>query len=254
MNTMVTSFVLALMSFTRIPVPYQWFPFHHMDVNRSMMFFPLIGALIGSICWVAWYMLHAILPLEVLVLILLMIPIIVTGAYHEDGFADVCDSYGGYTKEKRLLIMKDSRIGAFAAIGIVLLLLTKFILLKNIQSQQIPVALFCALVLGRLCAMLPFKLYPYSGRDKRTATILNVHTRTLFIAFVSGISILVFVLGVPLAFFLFFITQGLIVLSAFYFNRLYGGLTGDVGGAMEQMGEVLTYFSFMVISHGTLSI
>src|SRR5260370_1036584 len=65
----------------------------------------------------------------------MVVSLLVTGAFHEDGFADVCDGFGGgWTKEKILLIMKDSRIGAFGAIGLIFIFGAKFVLLKELPG------------------------------------------------------------------------------------------------------------------------
>lgn len=248
-------FVLALVSFTRIPVRGSWLSSDQlsgMKPSKSMAFFPLIGALLGCICWIAWYLVKGFVPADALAFVLLVIPIILTGAYHEDGFADVFDSYGGYTRDQRLAIMKDSRVGAFGAIGITLLLLTKFILLKDTRVELMPEALIAALVLGRACAMIPFRIYPYIGQTSRNANLLAFGNATLFIALATSMGILYLFLGIKLTVLSFVVAQSVVLFSSMYFNRVFGGLTGDVGGALEQIGELSAYTFFMLLSYGSI--
>lgn len=250
---MLKHLVIAVMSFTRIPLPHKWINFQTVDASKSMMFFPFTGAIIGGVCWLLWYLLHPILPHDLLAVIFIAVPIIMTGAYHEDGFADMCDSYGGYTRERMLEIMKDSRIGAYAGIGITLILLSKFVLLKDIKIELLPLAIMSAMVAGRFCIMLPFRFYPYVGHTKGTGYMSAFNWWTWLAALTITLILLFLVNGFTLGLFILFITQGVVLLMGVYCKRRYGGVTGDIGGAMEQVGEVVVYLLFMLMSYGTLS-
>jgi adenosylcobinamide-GDP ribazoletransferase len=118
-------FFTALMFYTRIPCPKNID--HNPDyLNKASRYFPLVGWIVGTVAFGAYCLFDYLIGPEIGVLLSMIASILVTGAFHEDGFADVCDGFGGgWTKEKILTIMKDSAIGAYGAIGVVLLLLVK---------------------------------------------------------------------------------------------------------------------------------
>jgi adenosylcobinamide-GDP ribazoletransferase len=118
-------FFTALMFYTRIPCP-KWVDHDDDYINQATRYFPFIGWIVGVICFLFLYGASLLLPVPVAVVISMLAGVFITGAFHEDGFADVCDGFGGgWTKEKILLIMKDSRVGAYGVIGLVVLLLLK---------------------------------------------------------------------------------------------------------------------------------
>jgi len=129
-------FFTALMFYTRIPCP-AWVNHDEEFLNKATRYFPLIGWIVGGLAALTFYGSSFIFSKEVSILFSFAISVLITGAFHEDGFADVCDGFGGgWTKEKILDIMKDSRVGAYGAIGIVLLFLLKFALLLNSRALK----------------------------------------------------------------------------------------------------------------------
>ncbi len=128
------------MFYTRIPCPKNID--HNPDyLNKASRYFPLIGWIVGGISFLVYYLSAVLFTNEIAVILALIAGILTTGAFHEDGFADVCDGFGGgWTKEKILMIMKDSAIGAYGAIGVVLLFLLKFQsliqLINNVQNTE----------------------------------------------------------------------------------------------------------------------
>ena len=137
-------FFTCLMFYTRIPCPKNID--HNPDyLNKATRYFPFIGWIVGSISFLAFYIFAQFLSVEIAVIIAIIASILTTGAFHEDGFADVCDGFGGgWTKEKILEIMKDSRVGTYAVVGLILLLGLKFSLLNaltEIKQNQFPLSL-----------------------------------------------------------------------------------------------------------------
>jgi adenosylcobinamide-GDP ribazoletransferase len=188
--------------------------------------------------------------------------ILTTGAFHEDGFADVCDGFGGgWTKEKILIIMKDSAIGAYGAIGLVLLFLLKFLVLSeliskseicNLQSTICNLLLFVsAHAVSRLSAISIVFTHEYSREDalSKSKPIAQSYTwREVVGAFFFGL--------LPLLIVSFFQWQLLFVLIpifiarfflARYFQKWIGGYTGDCLGATQQVCEVIFYLSILAI-------
>ena len=106
MKKQVHIFFNALSFFTRIPSP-NWVDFSEENRQRSIIYFSLIGILVGLIGALIFYGALQILPLSIAILLSIVSTTYITGAFHEDGFADVCDGFGGgWTKEKILVIMK----------------------------------------------------------------------------------------------------------------------------------------------------
>src|SRR3979490_251642 len=122
MQRQIVLFLVATQFLTRLPTP-AWESFQPSWLTQSARYFPLVGVLVGAINVGTWWILGHWLPAAVTVGLMLAVSLLVTGAFHEDGFADVCDGFGGGTTQDRILaIMKDSRIGAYGATCICVLL------------------------------------------------------------------------------------------------------------------------------------
>ena len=119
------------MFLTRLPVPKN---IAHGEnyLQKSPRYFPLIGWIVGLISFAAFFIFHKFVTADIGLLAAIIAGIFTTGFFHEDGFADTCDAFGvGWTKEKILAIMKDSRLGTYGVAGLVLMLSAKFLLLKE---------------------------------------------------------------------------------------------------------------------------
>ncbi|MEN9908700.1 MAG: hypothetical protein RLZZ540_1849 [Bacteroidota bacterium] len=260
-------FFTALMFYTRIPCPATID--HHPDyLNKASRYFPVIGWLVGGISFMVFYLSTFLFSNEIAIVLSMIASILVTGAFHEDGFADVCDGFGGgWTKEKILLIMKDSAIGAYGAIGLVLLFLLKFQglvqLTNHIQTQGfgiwnlnigiydvnigILLLFITAHSLSRLAAISIVFTHEYSREDatsKSKPIAQNYTWKEVFGSFFFGLLPLLvlaifhwqimFVL-IPVFLFRFFLAR--------YFQKWIGGYTGDCLGATQQVCEVVFYLS-----------
>jgi adenosylcobinamide-GDP ribazoletransferase len=168
--------------------------------------------------------------------------ILTTGAFHEDGFADVCDGFGGgWTKEKILEIMKDSRTGAYGAIGIGLLLLFKFIALTEIPASQMCIAIIAAHSFSRLCAvgMVASSVYVRENDDAKAKPLAKIITiKEIIPAIIFGTAPLL-LLGK------FSIAILLLIYMRSYFHKWIGGYTGDCLGAIQQITELMFYLGIL---------
>ncbi len=236
-------FLTAIMFFTRIPVHFK--NFDEADLNKSTRFFPLVGVLVGAVGALIFWLSNRLLPLEVAVLLSMAATILLTGAFHEDGLADAIDGLGGgWTREQVLTIMVDSRIGSYGAVGLLLILLTKYQALSYQMAIFVPVSMIAGHALSRLCAVLVMFTQSYvkaEGKSKPLATQLNV--TELMIATFFGL--------LPLAFletkFLAALLPVAVVwlwFSAKIKTRI-GGYTGDCLGAMQQLTEVAFYVGLL---------
>ena len=154
-------FFNTLSFFTRIPAP-KWVDFSVENKINSIIYFSLIGVLVGGLGSLVYYGAMQIFPSSVSILLSMASTIYLTGALHEDGFADVCDGFGGgWTKEHILSIMKDSQIGAFGAIGMFLLLAIKFFSLYKSPGEYVILLMVSGHSISRLMASILVYALPY---------------------------------------------------------------------------------------------
>src|SRR5580704_12648928 len=146
-------FLVATQFLTRLPTP-AWADFQTNWLPQSARYFPLVGVLVGGINVGVWWLLGHWLPAAVTVGLMLAVSLLVTGALHEDGFADTCDGFGGgATPDRVLSIMKDSRIGAYGAIGVSLMLGLKWTALAALPLALFPLVVIAAHAMSRWCAV-----------------------------------------------------------------------------------------------------
>ena len=116
--------LVALMFFTRIPMP-RWVPFDEARLNGASRYFPLVGLLVGAVAALVYGVAVNLWSPALALVLATAATVLLTGAFHEDGFADVCDGFGGgWDREQVLSIMKDSRIGTYGTVGLGLLRFT----------------------------------------------------------------------------------------------------------------------------------
>jgi adenosylcobinamide-GDP ribazoletransferase len=226
---------LAALQFLTLTPPIVRRAFTPQELGRAVGYFPLIGALLGSVLVGLDHLLSSALPANLTAALLLTGWVIATGALHIDGFLDTLDGlFGGYTPVKRMAIMRDEAVGAFGLAGGVLLLILKLTALTSVTERGS--ALVLAPTLSRWGMSLSIVLFPYAraeglGRamkDQATWKQAILATLTaLAIAWLAG----GYVGWVALA------TAGVLTwtVARFVLSRI-PGLTGDIYGAL---GEIL---------------
>src|SRR5882762_1045402 len=153
MKRQVLLFLVAIQFLTRLPVP-QLDGFQASWLSRSARYFPLVGALVGLISVGVWWVSSMCFPPAVAVGLMMSGSLLLTGAFHEDGFADACDGFGGgRTRDAVLSIMKDSRVGAYGAIGIAMMMGLKWSILVSHPQATLPAIVIGAHVVSRWCAI-----------------------------------------------------------------------------------------------------
>ena len=190
MKKEIKIFFTCLMFYTRIPCPKNID--HNPDyINKATRYFPLIGWIVGAISFLVYYLSSFVFDPPIAIVLSLVTGILVTGAFHEDGLADVADGFGGgWTKSKILEIMKDSQVGAFGAISLVLILLLKYVALyANIEKFNDPLVLLLIFVsyhsIARLTAVSIVFTSEYSREDEssKAKPIAKTHGKTEIIGF-----------------------------------------------------------------------
>ena len=128
-------FALAMGFFSRLPMPKNT-PYSSERMNRSGRYFSMVGLLLGVSCGGLFLLLDIVLPSSIAIFLMMSFSLMLTGAFHEDGLTDMADGIGGgMTLERRLTIMKDSRIGTYGASALVMALLGKWVLLNELVSM-----------------------------------------------------------------------------------------------------------------------
>jgi len=237
--------LLALSFYTRLPCPQN---LDYKQLPQATLYLPVIGWLVGGLSAMSFYLADWLWPQLTAVIATMITGIFITGAFHEDGFADVCDGFGGgYGKQRILDIMKDSQIGTYGALGLCLLLLLKISLLAALPGVTIPLILLAGHSLSRLPPLWLMRRYPYARTDtsKGGAAVFKPENPELL--FAASLALLPLVL-LP-AFCWLAILPVLLVngLLGLYFYRHIGGYTGDCLGASQQVAETVFYLSISAL-------
>jgi adenosylcobinamide-GDP ribazoletransferase len=246
----VKIFFTAVMFFTRIPCP-KWVDHSEEYLNKASMYFPLIGWIVGGFSALVFWASKFLFPVSIAVIFSMIASILLTGAFHEDGFADVCDGFGGgWTKEKILEIMKDSRVGSYGVIGMILMLGTKFALLNQISIQFIPAALIAGHSLSRFASTSVIFTHQYvrENEDSKAKPLAKkMQFSDIILAAVFGTIPLLFMQN-----YLFVLAIIPVFLARWYMMRYFvkwiGGYTGDCLGAVQQVTEVVFYIFVLLIT------
>jgi adenosylcobinamide-GDP ribazoletransferase len=207
-----------------------------------MFWFPVVGAILGLGFWGAWSGLDRILPAPAAAALLLAFTVVITGGLHLDGLADTADGLGGgRTPAEALRIMKDSRVGAFGVLALILALLLKFSLFLSLATKTGGGgALALYPVISRWSMVLLAYLSPYARAEGGLgqAMTLGVSSRVLAGASLSAGIFSLLILGAR-GLVLLAAAAALVWLGSLYFQKKLGGITGDVLGACNEIVEVL---------------
>jgi len=239
-------FFVALQFLTALPIKIRE-EIKPEEFGKSLLYFPLVGALIGI---VLSYLSKALIFLPNLVksILILLTSVFITGGIHLDGFVDFCDGFsGGKTKQKILEIMRDSRIGAMGACGITAILLLKFSLFASISPVLLWKSLIMMTTFSRWSQCLACYLSKYAREDGkakffieyvsfREVIIGGLFTIALFCLLESLRGLFLFVL----AFILTFLFMNLI-------KKKIDGMTGDTLGAINEIAEVGILFFYLIL-------
>lgn len=239
-------FLTAVMFFTKIPCP-SWVDHSAEYLNKSSRYFSLVGIIVGGTGGGVFFLSHLVFPHSVSILLSMLATIWLTGAFHEDGLADMFDGFGGgWTKEEILEIMKDSRIGTFGVAGLTGILALKFASLNALPASDIPFILISGHSLSRFFASVLPLTHDYvrveHAKSKPVATEMSV----------VSVIISAFFGFIPLVYFnslwiLFSVIPVAIVhlYLGYFYDRWIDGFTGDCSGAVQQLTEVTFYLSVL---------
>jgi adenosylcobinamide-GDP ribazoletransferase len=235
----------AFQFMTRLPLPSVLS--EPEQLSRAAKFFPVVGLVIGLGAAALNRALSGHVSRSVIALMVLTYMVLITGALHEDGLADVADGFGGgWTKGRILLIMHDSRVGAFGVIALILSLLARYILLSELAVVRFSSYVIVAHVLCRWTT-LPLGMLLRPARQDGPGTQLAQRTSVLSLIFATGVTLVVCYLLLRKQMWLpTIVTVALTLLTAAYYRSQIGGVTGDCFGATNQLTEIAIYFCGLV--------
>ena len=276
MTRFIRHYLLAVQFFTRIPITGRlagWVGYSPEQLRASAAHFPGVGMLVGGVAAATYALVQAALPDTTFTPLVAAVfstiaTALLTGGFHEDGLADVADGLGGSLERERALeIMKDSRVGAFGAMALVLALLAKVALLALLGSVEslspaedeswfggwlVCAALWAGHVVSRGLPLLMIRLLPHVGdtaKSKSKPLADQISPSSLLIAFtwcfialaLSSIALSAMNLVVACSFSLL----ALLGMLRFFRRRLQG-FTGDCLGATQQVCEIAFYLGLAV--------
>lgn len=247
-KTFINDFITGFQFLTRIRIVNQT-EWSQEGFARSVKFFPVIGAIVGLILAGIVYGMQRFcsseVPAHILAIMVIVAELIITGGLHCDGFMDTVDGvFSGRTRERKLEIMKDSRVGAFGVMSFCLLVFVKYSFFMDMHPVLLPLAVFVMPITGRTGLVIAITRYNYARREgmgkifyrcehKNTLMIAGLFTLLLLgtqgkLAIISGMT------GIVVA-----------VLFCQYVNKQLNGLTGDVYGAVNEITEVAALLVFV---------
>lgn len=258
MKSVIFRVIAALSFFTRLPfwrladVPRRYY-------ERVVPLWPLAGWLTGGAMALTFWLAAMVLPVDVSVVLALVVRVMLTGALHEDGFADFCDGMGGGTDRKRTLeIMKDSHIGTYGVLGLVLYFLLMFCTLCSVPVGVLPWVMLCGDVFSKWVSANVVRVLPYARTEAEAKNRL-VYTRTdavesamsLLLGVAPMIVMIVTNVFPPAWLFALILPLVVFVIITMMMKRRLQGYTGDCCGALFVVSELTFYIGIasLVVYH-----
>ncbi|CAM4360947.1 adenosylcobinamide-GDP ribazoletransferase [Pseudoalteromonas ostreae] len=249
--------LLAISFLTRLPVQLR-FNVSGAHLNQASRYFALVGLLLGGLLALSYGAFQLLLPASISVLLMMAVGLLLTGAFHEDGWADVWDGFGGgWQVSQKLAIMKDSRLGTYGAAALFIMLLVKFQSLLFLSESLITV--LSAIVIGqcvsRVVATSLIMGMDYVSEDatskvKPLAMHLTVTSLVTLLVTAATLLVSLIAVGVLLWQTVFILIAVLLILRVIlirWFKQQLGGYTGDCLGAAQQLSEIAIYLTFVSV-------
>src|SRR6266567_7345167 len=230
-------FAAAVRFLSLLPVPGSTQLFNKDEVAPRLVvgceYFPLVGLLLALLLWLFVLILTPLVPQLVLAALLVATLVILTGGLHLDWLMDSCDGlFGGSTRERKLEIMRDSRVGSFGVLGGACVLLLKFALFASVSRHALPLALLVALPSARWAMVLALRVFPSAIATGLGAAFHQaVTSEQLVLAGIVALAI-VLVAGQLIGLIVWVTVTVTTLVLGLWITRSIGGLTGDSYGAI----------------------
>lgn len=235
----MNTFLLMVQLFTKIPINKE-IEFDKENFRKGVLYFPLVGLIVGLLTAFMAYVLNYIFSREITVMLSIFFSIALTGALHWDGLADTMDGVlSARKREQMLIIMKDSRIGTHGVLSLVIFVILKFLFLIELNDELLLPVIFVLPVVGKTAIALMLWGSQYARKEGLGDLFIGKsRPRDSIGAGVISLVIIYLVLGVKGILALIFV----ILISLFIrrkLNRILGGMTGDTLGAINEISELL---------------
>lgn len=242
MKKLYKGFIMAVSMFTILPTPYvEW---DDEGIKNMMKFYPVIGLIVGSIWSIVYYLMNFLNTSMVLKSAVIMsVPFIITGMLHLDGFMDVCDAIlSRRDREEKLRILKDSTIGAFAVISLLILFFLQFGSIYSIEEKNIPYYILILIPVISRSTVAYFLLSKATIKEstlgtyfKKGTNVKDILIMVFSLIFAALVSVsLIRISGLILV---FSMILG-VTLAVEKCKKEFGGISGDVAGFALVIGEV----------------
>ena len=250
---MIREFITALQFLTRIRLVGN--PGCDDELfGRSVKFFPLVGLAAGGILALAAFLSGGWMPGTVRSILLVTLSVFITGGLHCDGLMDSADGlFSGRSRERMLEIMKDSHVGAFGVIAIILLLLWKWSLIHDMPGSLLGTALISMTTISRFSMVVAILRFPYAraeGMGKAFAVHSGMESLKIATLTLAGLLSGLYLIMGQFVFWVAAVSAIVAVLFTFWFGnwatRKVGGLTGDLYGAVTELSELLVLAVFLL--------
>jgi adenosylcobinamide-GDP ribazoletransferase len=235
---------ISALFLTRLPLSHKA-PIKRGELGRALWAAPVVGVAVGMLGAAAYWLAHVLhVPALPAATLAIAATLLATGCLHEDGLADIADGFGGgSTRERKLAIMRDSRIGTYGACALLLSVVLRVGALASIaEPAVVSAALIGAGAAGR--AGLPWfmQLVPAARTDGMSAEAGVPPLASAMVAALLGLVIVIAALGPRTGFVVLLCLAASFCFMAWLCQRRIQGQTGDVLGALEQVGEILVLF------------
>jgi adenosylcobinamide-GDP ribazoletransferase len=245
--------LVAAVSFLSVlPIPGRMWLFESENATAPLLvgstYFPLVGLLLGLLLWLLVLVFTPLVPQLALAGLLVVALVLLTGGLHLDGLMDTCDGlFGGTTRERKLEIMRDSRVGSFGILGGACVLLLKFAFFASLRERSLPFALLVTLPSARWAMVLALRIFP-SARSTGLGAAFHqaVTTERLVLASIVALTI-VLIAGQWIGLIVWAMTSATTLVLGFWITRNLGGLTGDSYGAIEEVVEVMALLVLVIV-------
>ena len=242
MTAVLRTFLFAWQFLTAVPLSRSTHDAKPEELAASMSWYPLVGCLLGALLVTADLLLAHIFPTQVTSVLLMLLLISITRGLHQDGLADMVDGLaGGRTAQARLAIMRDGRIGAIGATGLFLALGLRYAGFNTLPAGEHLALLLGMPVVGRWAMVVGAFHVTYARSEGGLAQpfLAYLSWRHVCLATLTAGIALTLLLGPWPALCCLLIGTALIRLSTAWFHRMFGGVTGDLLGATNEVAEIL---------------
>jgi len=251
MKKLYKGFIMALSMFTVLPTPYiEW---DDGGVKNMMKFYPIIGLIVGVI-WSFIYYLISFFNVSIILksAIIMIVPFCVTGMLHLDGFMDVCDAIlSRRDKEEKLRILKDSTIGAFSVISLIILFFLQFGGVFSILEKSAPIYILILIPIVSRSAVAYFLLSRTTIKESTLGSYFKKGTNATDTTIMIVSLLIMYIISFELLNNYGILLVSLIILGVIWAvekcKKEFGGISGDVAGFALVIGEVIGILALSVM-------